>query len=132
MASSYDIGSGRIGGFFTGGRPEVLPVLERSLEPMAGLGPFVHHDVPIVGTDNCAFMMEGVATLVANMKTANYGPNYPSRSETFDKVDLEQLRLNAAIAAAVTWGFANDDILWRRQTRAEVQHLSTRPTSGRR
>ena len=123
MASSYDIGSGRIGGFFTGGRPEIHPVLERSLEPVAGLGPFVHPDVPIVGTDNYDFMIEGVANLVANMASANYGPNYHSRSDTFDKVDLEQLRLNAAIAAAVTWGFANDDVPWRRQTRAEVQQL---------
>lgn len=123
MASSYDIGSGRIGGFFTGGRPEVLPVLERSLAPVAGLGPFVHHDVPIVGTDNYDFMIQGVANLVANMDSANYGPNYHSRSDTFDKVDLEQLRLNAAIAAAVTWGFANDGIPWRRQTRAEIQQL---------
>lgn len=123
MASSYDIGSGRIGGFFTGGRPEVLPVLERSLEPVAGLGPFVHVHVPIVGTDNYDFMMQGVANLVANMASANYGPNYHSRSDTFDKVDLEQLRLNAAIAAAVTWGFANDDIPWRRQSREEIQRL---------
>lgn len=123
MASSYDIGSGRIGGFFTGGRPEVLPVLERALGPVAGLGPFVNIDVPIVGTDNYDFMMQGVVNLVAAMESANYGPHYHARSDTFDKVDLEQLRLNAAIAAAVTWGFADGDIPWRRQTRDEIQQL---------
>ena len=123
MASSYDIGSGRIGGFFTGGRPETHGVLERALAPVAGLGPFEHPDLPIVGTDNYDFMMQGVANLVANMESANYGPHYHARSDTFDKVDLEQLRLNAAIAAAVTWGFANDDVPWGRQTRAEIQQL---------
>jgi len=123
MASSYDIGSGRIGGFFTGGRPEIHEVLGRALAAVAGLGPFEHPDLPIVGTDNYDFMMQGVANLVANMASANYGPNYHARSDTFDKVDLEQLRLNAAIAAAVTWGFANDAIPWRRQTRAEIQQL---------
>ncbi len=124
MASSYDIGSGRIDGFFTGGRPEIHEVLERSLAPVAGLGPFAPIPAPVVGTDNYDFMMEGVANLVADQESANYGPNYHSRSDTFDKVDQRQLRLNAAVAAAVTWGFANDGgVSWRRQTRAEVQEL---------
>jgi hypothetical protein len=123
MASSYDIGSGRITGFFTGGRPEIAEVLGRALGPVAGLGPFENPDLPVVGTDNYDFMMEGVANLVANQESANYGPNYHARSDTFDKVDPVQLRLNAAIAAAVTWGFANDAIDWGRQSRAEVQQL---------
>jgi Zn-dependent M28 family amino/carboxypeptidase len=123
MASSYDIGSGRIEGFFTGGRPEVLPVLEAALAPVRFLGPFVHDDVPIVGTDNYDFMMEGIANLVASQASANYGPNYHAGTDTFDKVDLVRLRLNAAVAAAVTWGFANQEIPRHRQTRAEIQHL---------
>jgi len=123
MASSYDIGSGRIVGFFTGGRPEMRPVLDAALATVGGLGPFENLDLPIVGTDNFDFMMQGVANLVANQESSNYGPNYHSRSDTFDKVDLAQLRLNSAIAAAVTWGFANADIPYRRQTRAEVQRL---------
>lgn len=123
MASSYDIGSGRIDGFFTGGRPEVQKALDPMLAPVAGLGPFVNPDLPIVGTDNFDFMLEGIGNLVANMETANYGPNYHARSDTFDKVDRRQLRLNAAIAAAVTWGFAAAEIPYGRQTRAEVQQL---------
>ena len=61
-------------------------------------------DVPIVGTDNHDFMMQGVANLVANQESADYGPNYHARSDEFGRADLRQLRLNAAIAAAVTWG----------------------------
>ena len=49
MASSYDIGTGRITGYFTGGRAELIPVLERALAPVTGLGPFTHINVPIVG-----------------------------------------------------------------------------------
>ncbi len=123
MASSYDIGSGRIVGFFTGGRPDTLKAVERALEGVEGLGPFENLDIPIVGTDNFDFMMEGVANLVGNQASANYGPNYHARSDTFDKVDLEQLRLNAAIAAAVTWAFANLDLDLPRQSRAEIQDL---------
>jgi carboxypeptidase Q len=120
---TLDIGSGRLTGFFTGGRPELEPVLARVLKPVEGLGPFVHSNEPIVGTDNYDFMIEGVANLVANQDSANYGPNYHARSDTFDKVDQRQLRLNAAAAAAVLWGLAEGDLTWRRQTSAEVEAL---------
>ncbi|MDY7092131.1 MAG: M28 family peptidase [Acidobacteriota bacterium] len=123
MASSFDIGNGRTTGFFTGGRPELQAAVEKALEPVAGLGPFTNLDVPIVGTDNYDFMMQGVGNLVANQESATYGPNYHAATDTFDKVDPTQLRLNAAIAGAVTLGFANMDVDWQRQTRAEIQEL---------
>lgn len=123
MASSYDIGTGRILGYFTGGRPEVVAAVDKALTPVQGLGPFTHLDAPIVGTDNFDFMMQGVANLVANQESANYGPNYHGRSDTYDKADLKQLRLNAAIAAAVTYGFATMEITHKRQSRAELENL---------
>jgi carboxypeptidase Q len=123
MASSYDIGTGRITGYFTGGRAELVPVLERALAPVAGLGPFSHVNIPIVGTDNYDFMMQGVPNLVANQESANYGPNYHARSDEFGRADLEQLRLNAAIAAATTWGFATLDLELPRQTAAQVDSM---------
>ena len=123
MASSYDIGTGRITGFFTGGRAELLPILDRALGPVQGLGPFTQVNVPIVGTDNYDFMMQGVPNLVANQESANYGPNYHARSDEFDKADLRQLRLNAAIAAAVTWGFATMDLAVPHQTAQQVDSL---------
>jgi len=120
---TFDIGSGQLGGFYTSGRPELAPVLARVLGPVEGLGPFVHPADPIVGTDNYDFMMEGVANLVGNQDSANYGPNYHARSDTFDKVDQRQLRLNAAIAAAALWGFAQTDATWKRQSRTEIEAL---------
>ncbi len=123
MASSYDIGTGRITGFFTGGRADLLPVIERALAPVAGLGPFTQVNVPIVGTDNYDFMMQGVANLVANQESANYGPNYHARSDEFGQADLQQLRHNAAIAAAVTWGFATLDLALPRQSPEQVDSM---------
>jgi carboxypeptidase Q len=123
MAGSFDIGTGRIVGFFTGGRPEIAAAVDAALAPVAGLGPFQQIDAPIVGTDNFDFMMQGVGNLVANQDAADYGPNYHARSDTFDKVDQTQLRLNAAITAAVTWGFANMDVTWRRQSRSDIERL---------
>ncbi|MDH5199201.1 MAG: M20/M25/M40 family metallo-hydrolase [Gemmatimonadota bacterium] len=123
MASSYDIGTGRIIGFFTGGRPEIAAATDKALASIAGLGPFTQVDLPIVGTDNFDFMMHGIANLVANQAPANYGPNYHARSDTFDRVDATQLRLNAVIAATVSLGFATMDATWTRQTRTEVEQL---------
>ena len=123
MTTSIDIGTGKIIGFFTGGRPEIPPVVDKVLAPVAGLGPFVQVDQPIVGTDNFDFMLEGVAHLVANQESANYGPNYHARSDELDKADRQQLRLNAAIIAAMTLGFSEMPMTWKRQTRAEIDRL---------
>jgi carboxypeptidase Q len=123
MAMSFDIGCGLINGFFTGGRPEVPPVLEHALEPVRGLGPFTNIDVPIVGTDNFDFMMHGIANLVGNHDPATYGPNYHAASDQFEQCDQHSLRLNAAIVAAVTYGFATGEVTWSRQTRAAIEQL---------
>ena len=124
LATSFDIGSGRITGFFTNGRgAKITPTLDAALLAVQGLGPFAHVDEPVVGTDNFDFMMEGVANLVAVQADATYGPDYHASSDTFDKVDLPQMRKNAAVAAAVLWGFAEADAPWGRQTAEQVQKL---------
>jgi Iap family predicted aminopeptidase len=123
VVGSVDIGSGRINGFFTGGRPDFVEAMERALDPVEGLGPFPIVDIPIVGTDNYDFMMEGIANFVANQETSNYGPNYHATSDTFDKVDVRQLRINAAVVAAAVYELANMDVNWHRQSRSEIQAL---------
>ena len=126
MALSVDIGSGAITGFFTNGREELVPAVSEVLSPVSALGDFTQLNVPIVGTDNFDFMLQGVGNLVANHKPQLYGPNYHAESDTYDKVDLKQLKVNSAIVAALTLGFANLDdekITWKRQTRAEIQEL---------
>ncbi|WP_257456310.1 M20/M25/M40 family metallo-hydrolase [Archangium lipolyticum] len=123
MAASFDIGCGRINGFFTGGRPELPPLVDRALEPVKGLGPFTQVDAPIVGTDNFDFMLHGVANLVANQEPALYGPNYHARSDEMDKCDPQQLRLNAAITGALAYGFAQMDAKLPRQSRAQLEDL---------
>lgn len=123
VAASFDIGSGRTIGFYTGGRPGLVSMVDTHLVPVAGLGPFQQIDAPVVGTDNFDFMVEGVPNLIAIQDDANYASNYHAESDTFDKVDQYQVRLNSAIAAAVMWGFANDSRRLPRQTHDEVEAL---------
>jgi carboxypeptidase Q len=123
LAVSFDIGCGRVQGFFTGGRPELLPLVERALVPVSGLGPFKQTDAPLVGTDNFDFMLHGVPNLVADQEPATYGPNYHARSDTFEKCDIRVLRQNGAVAAALAWGFATMPEALPRQTRAEIEAM---------
>jgi len=123
VAASFDIGSGRTTGFFTGGRPDLVALVDTYLAPVAGLGPFQHADVPVVGTDNFDFMIQGVPNIVAIQSDANYASNYHAESDTFDKVDQYQLRLNSAIAAAVIWGFANDTVRLPMQSREDLEAM---------
>lgn len=126
MTMSVDIGSGAITGFFTNGRPEMATITKEVMKSVGGLGAKSILDVPIVGTDNFDFMLEGVGNLVASHKPFNYGLNYHASSDTYDKVDLEALKVNSAIVAAVTLGFANlptEKVTWKRQTHKEVSDL---------
>jgi hypothetical protein len=123
VATSFDIGTGRIVGFFTGGREQLPPMVDEYLAPVAGLGPFQQHDIPLVGTDNFDFMIQGVPNLIAAQEDANYASNYHAQSDTFDKVDQRQLKLNSAITAALIWGFANSRDRLSRQSHDEIQAL---------
>jgi tRNA A37 threonylcarbamoyladenosine modification protein TsaB len=87
------------------------------------LGPFTQVDIPLVGTDNFDFMMQGVPNLIAMQADANYASNYHASSDTFEKVDQQQLKLNSAIAAAMVWGFANSDDRLPRHTAAQIKEL---------
>lgn len=123
-AISIDIGTGRIDGFFTGGRPEVLAMTEEVTAPIAGLGPFGHVDGPLVGTDNLDFMLEGVPNLVGKHKEYNYCADYHSESDTYDKVDQHNLKINSAIVAGTVLGLANyEGEIPKRQSRQEIQDL---------
>ena len=127
MAMSVDIGSGAITGFFTNGREELVDATDKLLANYPDTSAhFTSVNVPIVGTDNFDFMLQGVGNLVANHLSASYGLNYHAASDTYDKVDIPQLKKNAAIVATVALGYANmnkEEITWKKQSREEVQAL---------
>ncbi len=121
MTATVDLGTGKIDGFLTSGQTKFIPALKETLKPVSNLGPYIYLEDTVVGTDNYDFMMQGVANIVANQKDANYGSNYHAQSDTFDKVDQKQLKLNSAIMAAVVLGFANlDEVNWKRHTAKQV------------
>lgn len=125
MITSIDIGSGEITGFFTNGRNEVKEQVDALVASHSALDSLVQLDIPIVGTDNFDFMLQGVPNLVGIHKPQVYGLNYHASSDTFDKVDQNMLKRNAAVMAVLTLQLANaeDNPKLHRQSRAEIQKL---------
>lgn len=103
----FDSGTGRVTGFSLGGRKDVVDAATILVAPLKQFDAATLLTTAEWGTDHFDFMLEGVPTLVAEQEEANYLINYHAMSDTFDKVDLPQLKKHVAEAAAVTFGIAD-------------------------
>jgi carboxypeptidase Q len=120
----FDSGSGRVSGYSLGGRRDMEAGLRQILKPLDAWGAKQHTSDASFGTDNFNFLLEGVPTFVANQDITNYLANYHAASDTFDKVDQRELKLNTVIAALTAWGIADrPEPLGRRLTRDELDTL---------
>jgi carboxypeptidase Q len=103
----FDSGIGRVTGFSLGGRKDVVGAATGMVAPLRQFDATTLTTDAEWGTDNFDFLLEGVPTLVANQDEANYLINYHAMSDTFDKVDLSQLKKHVAEAAWVTFAIAD-------------------------
>jgi hypothetical protein len=121
---TYDSGIGRATGYSLGGRHDIEPGVREALKPLESWGANRDTYDASFGTDNFDFLLEGVPTLVANQEEANYLPNYHAASDTLDKVDIRELKLNTVLAALTAWGIADRvEPLGKRLSRAELDVL---------
>jgi Zn-dependent M28 family amino/carboxypeptidase len=104
----FDSGTGHVSGFSLGGRKDVLPAVQKMVAPLKQFDATTLTTDADWGTDNFDFMLEGVPTFESNNAEANYIVNYHASSDTFDKVDMDQLKKQVAEAAVLTFGLAND------------------------
>lgn len=120
----FDSGSGRVTGFTLSGRTELAAATRQLLQPLSSLHATEVTQDADMGTDNFDFLLQGVPTLVADQEAANYMENYHAESDTFDKVDLPNLRNEVAEAAAVVFGIADRPQRYgTRQSRQQIQQL---------
>jgi carboxypeptidase Q len=120
----FDAGVGPVTGYSLGGRKDTLAAVQEALEPVKSLGVKEFTFDAGVDTDNYDFLIEGVPTLVANQEPANYMLNYHSASDTFDKVDIGQLKRHVAISAVTAYALADaENRIGPRQSRAEIENL---------
>jgi Zn-dependent M28 family amino/carboxypeptidase len=120
----FDTGIGRVTGYSLGGRHDTEAGIREVLKPFAGWdADNFTYDAPI-GTDNFDFLLEGVPTFMANQEIANYLLNYHAASDTLDKVDLRELKLNTVLGAVTAWGIADRaEPIGKRLSRAEMETL---------
>jgi Zn-dependent M28 family amino/carboxypeptidase len=118
----FDSGIGRVTGFSLGGRKDVIAATAALVAPLAQFNATTLTTDAEWGTDNFDFLLEGVPTLVANQEEGNYLINYHAMSDTFDKVDLTQLKKHVAEAAALSFAIADaPDRLGPRLTHAQIE-----------
>jgi carboxypeptidase Q len=103
-----DSGIGKVTGFSVGGRKDVVSAVQPIVAPLSqyGAGSLTSDEVEW-GTDNFDFLLEGIPTFVANQDEGNYLVNYHATSDTFDKVDIPQLKKHVAEMTVITFGIAN-------------------------
>ena len=119
---AFDSGTGRTRGYFLSGRGDTRNAVEEILKPLRSWGVNHHSLEGEIGTDNWDFLLEGVPTLIADQEEANYLPNYHAASDTFDKVDMRELKINTVIAALTAWGIADRaEPLGKRFSRVEIE-----------
>jgi carboxypeptidase Q len=120
----FDSGIGRVTGYSLGGRADFAPGVREVLKPLDSWDANRHTTDAQTGTDHFDFLLEGLPTLVANQEEANYLPNYHAASDTLDKVDIRELKLNTTIAALTAWGLADRPTpLGKRLSRTELETL---------
>jgi hypothetical protein len=120
----FDSGIGRVTGYSLGGRVDLAPAVREVLKPLDSWDANRHTTDAQTGTDHFDFLLEGLPTLVANQVEANYLPNYHAASDTLDKVDIRELKLNTTIAALTAWGLADRPAPpGKRLSRSELETL---------
>lgn len=118
----FDSGVGRVTGYSLAGRRDMEDLTREVLKPLESWNVQHHTQDGDAGTDNFDFLLQGVPTLVANQEVANYLQNYHAASDTFDKVDMRELKANTVIAALTAWGLADHNgPFGKRLGRAEVE-----------
>ena len=117
-----DTGIGRISAFSLGGRKDIVQRTSLVVAPLKQFGQTRLMTDIESGTDHLDFLLQGVPTFVAYQDEANYLLNYHASSDTFDKVDIQELKTHVAEMAALTFTLADaPERIGPRLNRAQIE-----------
>ena len=133
LAVVYDLGSGRTQGFYMNGRKQDLRALfMRALSSRETWRSLFGLYTLWEGADSFSFVEAGVPTLTAYQDLVPYRAVHHSERDTVETVDFAASRANAALAAALVNGVADDpEPALRRMSPEETAALLARHGSGK-
>jgi len=128
----YDLGSAPTQGFYLNGRKEELRALfQRALSAREAWRSLFGLYTVWEGTDSFSFVEAGIPVLSAYQDLAPYRAVHHSERDTLETVDFAASRANAALAAALVNGVADDpEPALRRMTPEETAALLARHGLG--
>lgn len=103
----YDLGTGKKTCFSLSGRHDMKSLVKKALSSIPTFGTFTQTSDAAIDTDNFDYLLEGIPTLVANQDPLPYLASYHAESDTFDKIDQQELKNNTDIASVLIWNLAN-------------------------
>ena len=119
-----DIGAGRPLGWFSMGRTDLDPGIERIMAPLQAISGSAIVHASFAATDNAAFMAAGVPNLVMIQDDSSYVPVHHTAADTPDKADQAAFAAAVATLAATAFQLADEpDRFGRRLTPAEIQKM---------
>jgi hypothetical protein len=127
-AISFDRGAGRVNGFEFGGRNDLeAGVREALMDFDSSWGITRYSAAATLDSDNFDFLVLGVPNVLASQDDAVYAASRRSPVDTYDKIDLEALKRNTAVAGVLAFGLAEREMpLGPRLSRADTEALLER------
>ena len=120
----FEAAANPLNGFLLDGRRDIEPGVREALKPIESMNAAnLRFDAPF-DAESLDFLLEGVPSVVATgakvltLEAARNGSN------SLDKINIEELKRNTAIAAVTAFGAAERaEPVGRRQSRAEIELL---------
>jgi carboxypeptidase Q len=113
-----------VNGFALNGRRDIESGLREAMKPLGSMGVIdLSFNAPL-GPDSLDFLLEGIPTVASAAIDASDTGSLGTVSNSLDKIDIEKLKSNTAIAAVTLFGVAErSEPLGPRLSRVEVESL---------
>ena len=121
----FEAAANPLSGFLLDGRRDIEPGVREALKPIESMSVTnLRFDAPF-DPESLDFLLEGVSRLLVATEAKGFTPEVaPNGSNSLDKVNIEELKRNTAIAAVTAFGVAERaEPVGPRQSRAEVESL---------